>query len=201
MGEGLGHSCGPAPHQCSTSPHWWHWRRWRSRACPCDGNTQGYRGIASHGALWGPPSKQARITAESKKELVELLHMLKRSISSSETWADVPNYKRAKKQCWAIQKQLHKYIKVANQDLRNQKTQALLSAGKEPGVYWIPLSFLAESGSNTVDEAGNLRRRKKTWWRQLNGVLGNWLLSLSLLKSFSEILPSHPSHTSKALSQ
>lgn len=66
---------------------------------PCDGNVQGYSGIASHGALWRTPSKQERITAESKKELVELLHMLKRSISSSETWADVPSYKRAKNQC------------------------------------------------------------------------------------------------------
>lgn len=74
------------------------------------------------------------LTAESRKELKQPLHMFNRRVSSLEAGSDVPKHRRSKKGCCAVWKKLHKLTKSENKDQRSQKTHALMSAGKQPGV-------------------------------------------------------------------
>jgi len=75
---------------------WWHrGGGGKGRASPLDDNAPCRTTAVAFGDLL--MFKTSHITAEPKKELTEILHMLKQSISSSETGSDVPNHKKAKK--------------------------------------------------------------------------------------------------------
>lgn len=78
------------------------WWRWEGKSFPFDGNTPCGTTVVAFGDLLG--FKTACISAESKKGLTEMLHMLNQSFSSSEVGSDILNHKRAKKRCYAIEK-------------------------------------------------------------------------------------------------
>lgn len=87
-------------HDCSTYLRWWHsGGGGRGRALALDSNVPCRTTVAVFGDLL--MFKTTHITAEPKKDLTELLHMLKQSVGSLEMYQTI---KELKKGCCAVQK-------------------------------------------------------------------------------------------------